>query len=282
MWDTLTAPGENAGPIAALQTLWNALPAPNTQRQDAARAGCAAMRDWVIGLRKKVAWHFNNLRVPRGFSTGGQCFVLWKDRQYASHRQMLDPEFLQIGGIPATHIIPGRRVGGKMQPDKTFTDAIDPDLFVPQDEKARAACLASFERFCSVFPDAFYIAERGRMFVDDPGDKGRLLSAGLHNSMGYFRDDTPLMGLILDAKGQQELNRLWQDFDRIAFVPERMHLEFFVYERAESGTITDPEFNFARPEDKDATSDANNQAACRPLPCQSAAQRRRSPRIAGD
>ncbi len=42
----------------------------------------------------------------------------------------------------------------------------------------------------------------------------------------------------------------------VAFIPERMHLEFFVYERAESGTINDPEFNFARPEDKDAVSDA--------------------------
>jgi hypothetical protein len=34
-----------------------------------------------------------------------------------------------------------------------------------------------------------------------------------------------------------------------------MHLEFFVYERAESGTMADPEFNFARAEDKDALSD---------------------------
>ncbi|MBC8136694.1 MAG: DUF1592 domain-containing protein, partial [Fibrella sp.] len=44
-------------------------------------------------------------------------------------------------------------------------------------------------------------------------------------------------------------------FDMVAFIPERMHKEFFVYERAESRTITDPEFNFARPEDKDAVSE---------------------------
>ena len=260
VWNTLTAPGEKVGPIAKLQTQWNALPAPDKSQDNAngdmVRAGCVAMRDWTLGMRKKVAWKFANLRVPRGFSNGGQCFVLWKDRQYASHRRQLDPGTLQPGGVPASHVIPARRFGPKPQPEKTVTDPVDPELFVPQDETARAPYVASFERFCNVFPDAFYIAERGRMFVDDPGDKGRLLTAGLHNSMGYFRDDTPLMELILDDKGRQELDRLWQDFDTVAFVPERMHLEFFVYERAEAGTINDPEFNFARPEDKDATSDA--------------------------
>ena len=257
VWKTLTAPGEKVGPAAKLQTLWNALPAPDKsgpkdQNPEAVRAGCVAMRDWVLGMRKKVAWKFPNLRVPRGFSDGGQCFVLWKDNQYASHRRMLNPATLQVGGVPHTHVIPARR----NQPEKTATEDVDPDLFVPQDEAARAPYLAAFDRFCSVFPDAFYIAERGRMFVDDPGDKGRLLTAGLHNSMGYFRDDTPLMELMLDENGRRDLNRLWLDFDTVAFIPERMHLEFFVYERAEAGTINDPEFNFARPEDKDATSDA--------------------------
>ena len=47
--------------------------------------------------------------------------------------------------------------------------------------------------------------ERGRYFPDDSEDKGRLLSAGYHNVMGYFRDDTPLMELILDEKGQKQL-----------------------------------------------------------------------------
>ncbi|HEU4754266.1 MAG TPA: DUF1592 domain-containing protein, partial [Armatimonadota bacterium] len=62
--------------------------------------------------------------------------------------------------------------------------------------------------------------------------------------------------LLLDENGRRELNRLWLDFDFVAFVPERMHLEFFHYERAESGTIKGPEFDFARAEDSDATSDA--------------------------
>jgi mono/diheme cytochrome c family protein len=254
VWKTLTGPAEKVGPIAKLQAQWNALPIPRITDPDIARPGCVAMRDWVVGLRKKVAWKFDNLRVPRGFSTGGQCFVLWKDRAYASHRRKFYTDNLQIGGVPKTRVIRGRRDENGERQERTVTDPVDPDLFVPEDEAGKAACMTSFTRFCDVFPDAFYIAERGRMFVDDPGDKGRLLTAGLHNSMGYFRDDTPLMELILDEKGRRTLNSLWLDFDTVAFVPERMHLEFFVYERAESGTITDPEFNFAKAEDKSALS----------------------------
>ena len=257
VWETLSAPGAKVGPVAKLQARWNALPAPKNANADAAREGCEALRDWTSAMRKKVAWHFENLRVPRGFSNGGQCFVLWKDRQYASHRRMAYPDTLQIDGVPRSKVIPARRRNGQTQPEKTITDPVDADLFVPLDASVRKPYLESFDRFCSVFPDAFYISERGRMFVDDPGDKGRLLTAGLHNSMGYFRDDAPLSELILSESDQRKLDNLWRDFDTVAFVPERMHSEFFVYERAESGTITDPEFNFARAEDKDALSDAN-------------------------
>ena len=90
----------------------------------------------------------------------------------------------------------------------------DPDLVVPAAERGRYE--AAFARFASVFPDTFYVSERGRYFPDDSEDKGRLLSAGYHNVMGYFRDDTPLMELILDEKGQKELDRLWDEFDFIA------------------------------------------------------------------
>lgn len=250
VWKTLNTPGVTVGPVAKLQAMWKELPTPDKTNPDVVRPNCVAIRDWVTGLRKKVAWKFANLRVPGGFSDGGQCFVLWKDRQYASHRRMFYPNGLQIGGVPASHTT------NRNNKQTTVTDAKDPDLYLPEDEAARAPYTASFNQFCNVFPDAFYIAERGRMFVDDPGDKGRLLTAGLHNSMGYFRDDTPLMEMILDEKGQQTLDHLWLDFNTVAAVPERMHLEFFVYERAEASTITDPEFNFARAEDKNATSDA--------------------------
>ena len=56
-------------------------------------------------------------------------------------------------------------------------------------------------RFCGTFPDAFYVSERARIYLDPKGEKGltgRLLSAGFHNQMGYFRDDGPLSELLLD------------------------------------------------------------------------------------
>ena len=72
--------------------------------------------------------------------------------------------------------------------------ANDPDLIVPAAQRARYE--AAFSRFASVFPDAFYVSERGRYFPDDSEDKGRLLSAGYHNIMGYYRDDLPLIQLL--------------------------------------------------------------------------------------
>ncbi len=257
IWHMLNEPGYKVGPIARLQASWNQLPIPQNTGQGSAavRDQCAQIRDWALSTRKKVAWKFPNLNVPAGFSVGGQCFVLWKDREYASHRRMLYTDALQVGGVGHTHVIEPHRPGNPTNQKKTVTDAADPDLFVPQDEASRAPFLASFGEFCNVIPDAFYISERGRMF-DDSDDKGRLLTAGLHNSMGYFRDDTPLMELILDDAGRSRLDHMWLDFNQIAFVPERMHLEFFHYERAESATITTPEFNFVRSEDPDATSDA--------------------------
>jgi hypothetical protein len=260
VWGILTLPGQAVGPIAALQARWNALPPPGRANAHEVRAGCEGLRDFVTTLRKKVAWRFDNLRLP-GFSPGGQCFAMWKNRQYAAHRRRLNPDALQVGGIPRSRTItPSRPNGGMTQdPPRVVTDPVDPDLFVPADAAARAPYLAAFERFCDVFPDAFYIAERGRVFIDDPNDRGRLLSAGLHNAMGYFRDDTPLMELILDDAGRRELDRLWLEFDFIAFVPERMHREFIFYERAESRTIREAEFDFARSEDKDITSDAKLQ-----------------------
>ena len=107
----------------------------------------------------------------------------------------------------------------------------DPDLVVPAAERARYE--AAFARFASVFPDTFYVSERGRYFPDDSDDKGRLLSAGYHNVMGYYRDDTPLMELILDEKGQKELNRLWNEFDFIANYTARTWTQFYFNQSGE-------------------------------------------------
>ena len=45
------------------------------------------------------------------------------------------------------------------------------DLVVPAGQRARYE--AAFARFSSVFPDVFYVRERGRFYPDDSEDKGR-------------------------------------------------------------------------------------------------------------
>jgi hypothetical protein len=137
----------------------------------------------------------------------------------------------------------------------------DLDLVVPAAERGRYE--ASFARFASVFPDVFYVSERGRYFPDDSQDKGRFLSAGYHNAMGYWRDDVPLMELILDDKGQKKLDRLWDEFDFIARHTERTYDQFYFNQAgavdgkgAESGrprpvdkAITDPAVIFGLRDD---------------------------------
>ena len=73
-------------------------------------------------------------------------------------------------------------------------------------------CEDSFRRFCEVIPDAFVVTERAREYLtareienEKKNNAGRLLSAGFHSQMGYFRDDMPLFELVLDEKGQQQL-----------------------------------------------------------------------------
>jgi hypothetical protein len=126
------------------------------------------------------------------------------------------------------------------------------DLVVPAGQRARYE--AAFAKFSAIFPDAFYVRERGRFYPDESEDKGRLLSAGFHNVMGYTRDDAPLSELILDEKGQKELEALWDQFEFVADYTARTYVQFYFNQSgevlgngAESGTL--------RPSDKEVTAE---------------------------
>src|SRR5262249_33579081 len=118
----------------------------------------------------------------------------------------------------------------------------------------------TFDRFCRVFPDSFVVSERARVYLDpkeSKGNEGRLLSAGFHSMTGYFRDDGPLYELMLDDRGQKELDRLWREFDFITDAPRRQYSSYLWFERAETGFLRgDPQFDFVRAEDRDASSEA--------------------------
>jgi Protein of unknown function (DUF1592)/Protein of unknown function (DUF1588)/Protein of unknown function (DUF1587)/Protein of unknown function (DUF1585)/Protein of unknown function (DUF1595) len=265
IWPLIEEPAEAArqevGPIARLQAMWRALPGAGADPQDL-RAKCAEMRDWVVRIRHDTAMQFA-APVVEGLPPASQPLLDWKLREFASHRRDWDPTALrndtdpplavpEIPNYPGLHKEAAPRWAALMQKAR----AGDPDLVVPAAERARYE--ASFTRFASVFPDAFYIKERGRYFPDDSEDPGRLLSASYHNVMGYFRDDTPLQELILDENGKRELEHLWDEFDFIADFTARTWIQYYDNESgevegkgAESGsprpsdrTVTDPAIIF--------------------------------------
>jgi hypothetical protein len=239
VWSILTEAREETGPNAALRALWRELPAPDGIRTEAARAGCERMGGFVAGLRQRLKPETGNLAL-RGISGGSQAFVLWRDRQLAANHTRRNARALEILGDP--------KVREKLTPDSQARQA----LVVPADEAARGRYESEVERFCANFPDAFYVSERG----PTPEDRGRLLSAGFHLMTGYFRDDAPLRELVLDERGRRELDTLWEELDFATAAPMRQYKDFLFFERAEPPRyMRDSEFDFARPEDNDATSE---------------------------
>jgi hypothetical protein len=223
------------GPVARLQGMFRDLPA--TDQPDAVRAKCVEMREFVIKIRTHTAMQFT-APIVKGLPAGSQPLLNWKLKEFAAHRRESDPNDLLNDSdppppVPTIPKYPGlhREAAPRWAALSAKARAGDPDLIVPAKERARYE--AAFSRFASIFPDNFYVQERGRYFPDDSEDKGRLLSAGFHNTMGYFRDDTPLSELILDEKGQKELERLWNEFDYIARYTERTWVQYFFNQSGE-------------------------------------------------
>ena len=239
MWSVLTERPEEVGPIAALQAMWKEL--PDADRPYTAEAGCERMRDFVVRVRKQLVPEVKNLTAP-GIQNGSQMLVMWKNRQFVANRMHYAGGAVEIKDIGLTAGSASARA-----------------LSVPTAKDDREKYEATFHQFCKTFPDAFYISERARVYLDPEKEKklgGRLLSAGFHSMTGYFRDDGPLYTLILDENGQKELDRLWLEFDFITGAPMRQHTSFIWFERTDSTYMRDPEFDVFRAEDKDSTSAA--------------------------
>ena len=230
VWETLTTP-EEIGPMAKLQSMWSGLP-NDPKRSANVRTKCAEMRDYVVGLRRQLKRTFPNLYIAESHK-GSQPFVLWKNDQYASHRRQFDATML------------------KVKSDQLPKDY--PREFVIPTEADRARYEAAVTKFCSIFPDAFFVSERGRDYLDKLRTKeeaGRLLSAGFHSMMGYYRDDTPLYDMVLSDSEKQELDGLWQELDFVTSAAARQYSGFLWFERTDSKYMREPQFDFARPENK--------------------------------
>jgi hypothetical protein len=259
LWSTLEGTRESVGPLARLQSMWRSLPVPAPRQPDAARSGCEAMRGFVVQLRRKVEPRFLNITAGR-IDAEAQPLLIWKNVQYATHRRTFDPAQLQVVGEPkptgAPPTEPGvKNVFGPGRSQLIVNTPDDPDLIVPAGERTRYE--AAFARFCRVFPDMFYKEERGRNYFDTTTDRGRYLSAGFHNLMGYFRDDQPLYELILDAKQQEILDELWHELDFVASANIRTYVQFYLGGNREGRIIAEENLPKGKPpEEREITSES--------------------------
>ena len=223
----------DVGPIATLRGMWQAMP------DDAAgvHAQAVQMRDFVVKIRKHSAKQFAAPKVE-DLSPWSQPLINWKYAEFAASRREFDPASLRMESDPPVELpeIPpypglGRESAIRWEALMEHARAGDMDLVVPDGKRAEYE--AAFADFSSVFPNEFYISERGRFFPDDSADKGRFLSAGYHNVMGYYRDDTALQELILDKAGVARLERLWDEFDFIADYTNRTWVQYFFNQSGE-------------------------------------------------
>ena len=208
---------------------------------------CMEMQDFVERIRKHTSIQFA-APIVKGLPAGSQPLLSWKNTEFASHRRSSDPQALrndtdpppvvpEIPKYPGLHRESAPRWAALMAKMR----ADDSDLVVPAAERKRYE--AAFARFASVFPDRFYLTERGRYFPGRFAGQGATLSAGYHSVLGFFRDDIPLMELILDEKGKEEIDRLWDEFDYIASFTARTWVQYYFNQSgevqgkgAESGT----------------------------------------------
>ena len=173
---------DTVGPVLKLQTMFAALPAPvvNNNNADAAQAEavhaqCVVMRDFVVRIRQHTAMQFA-APIVKGLPGASQPLLNWKMKEYAENRRKSDPNDLRNDTdpppvVPEIPKMPGLHQDGAahwaLVSAKARAD--DPDLVVPAAERPRYE--AAFSRLASVFPDTFYITERGRYFPDDSEDK---------------------------------------------------------------------------------------------------------------
>jgi len=260
VWSALTEGEAELGPLAAVRKMWWELPAPpvgpacrtgpeevplgkrDLPAVDAARPGCERMRDLVVRLRKPLKPDVKKVSVS-GISPGSQPLVLWHNGQLASRHRSYSGEVVADLKKLAEQLKDADRELS------TFFTIKETDA---DKDKLRGA----LGRFCSVFPGAFVVSDRGPYFNPTEAGKGRPLTAGFHLMQGYFRDDQPLCELILDERQRHELDALWEELNFVTLAPMRQYKDFIFFERAEPPRfMREAEFDFARSEDKDATSE---------------------------
>jgi hypothetical protein len=242
VWSALCENDENLGPLAAVHAQWQELPA-SAGNEKTVHSSCERMRDLVLRMRKQLKPPIPTLKV-NGISPGSQPLVLWSNRQQALRHRKYSGEVVADLKKLREQLKEAESGLGKL--------FVMPESDTENERRMRT----SLERFCTVFPDAFFVSDRGPYFSPNDAGKGRPLTAGFHLMQGYFRDDDPLRELILDDRERHELDRLWDELNFVSLAPQRQYKDFIFFERAEPPRfMREAEFDFARSEDQDAISE---------------------------
>ncbi|HSQ58438.1 MAG TPA: DUF1592 domain-containing protein, partial [Gemmata sp.] len=242
VWKGLTEGETKSGPLAVVRKAWKDLPNASA-KPEAVRRACDKLRDLVLRLRIPLKPELPKLTV-NGMSPGSQTLVLWRNQQLAEkHRSY-------TGKVDADL----KKLAEALGKNESFASLLRVEN---PDAASLRALRDDLEQFCSVFPDAFVVVDRGPYFDPKAANQGRPLTAGFHLMHGHFRDDGPLRDLILNDRDRRELDDLWRELDFVTLSPMRQYKDFIFFERAEPPRFMfEAEFDFARSEDKDAISEA--------------------------
>jgi hypothetical protein len=113
--ETPTTPGTpEVGPMATLQSMWRALPAPGENRPELLHAKAIEMREFVQRIRLHTSMQFAAPRVA-GLPPGSQPLLNWKLRQFNLHRREFDPRALRTDNDPEPAVPPPPRYPGLHQ-----------------------------------------------------------------------------------------------------------------------------------------------------------------------
>ncbi|WP_010584848.1 DUF1592 domain-containing protein [Schlesneria paludicola] len=235
IWSALTHE-ESVGPLAELQTKWHQLISNEDLIKNAPRSDDPSPTSTST---QTAAWN----RALRQECETLRDFVVAKRTSFEPPVPKLHLKGMSDGSQPLVIWWNRKQAATRMS-------------FLRQSDDKELD--AAIDRFCRIFPSAFAISSRGHYADPKLGVGVRFLTAGFHLMQGYFRDDGPLYELVLSDIEQSELDSLWQTLNFVTQSPIRQYKDFLFFERAEPpGFAEGPDFDFARPENKDVTTEVS-------------------------
>ena len=110
--------------------MWFSLPDAEAELEQV-RVGCTAMSEYIKRLRPQLRPTFPYI-THKGINNGSQPFIMWRNRQHATHRTTLNPD--------ALHVAPDDPDGKLAQAEKERRAKQNREI-----EKARKARAAEIE-----------------------------------------------------------------------------------------------------------------------------------------